>query len=67
MTYEILDHDCLVMADRIRSEQGAIKRIIETMSTLQRPKFVRRSDGEIIALIYCDVLYRPVAAEAVSA
>lgn len=59
MKYKILNADCEVMATGWKSEESAIKRLQEKCKTDYRPLFVAQDDGEITALIYCGVVYRP--------
>lgn len=59
MRYKILNADCEVMATGWKTETAAIERIQKNCTTDYRPLFVAQDDGEITALVYCGVVYRP--------
>lgn len=61
MTYQIRDRNLYLIYDRFRSEANAIKRVLKHFRTDEVPIFITEDNGEIVALIYCGVVYRPEA------
>jgi hypothetical protein len=58
--YEICNQNLDIEFDEIDTEQDAIDVALSEMQTDNAPCMIRRDDGEITALIYCNVVYRPI-------
>lgn len=61
MTYQIRNRNLYLIRERFRTEANAIKRVLKEIRTDEAPVFITEDNGEITALVYCGVVYRPEA------
>lgn len=59
MTYQIRNSDLRILIQRFKTEASAITRATEVMNSDICPLFITEDNGEIVALVYCGVVYRP--------
>lgn len=65
MTYQIRNSNLSIILKNFKSEANAIKRLLTEDAahngrlTDEYPVFITENNGEITALIYCGVVYRP--------
>lgn len=59
MTYQIRDRNLNVISRYFQTEANAIKRAQKKLRTDEAPVFICEDNCEIVALIYCGVVYRP--------
>lgn len=59
MTYEIHNHMLSAEVKELVTEQAAIDMIVAEIDTDYFPYLILQDDGEITALVWCGVVYRP--------
>jgi hypothetical protein len=59
MKYEVCDSDLNLVLEEAATEQEAIAFVIAELSTDVFPAVIREDNGEITAIVWCGVVYRP--------